>query len=228
MTMLGLDETKAATRRACKAPAPKPARSSPIDKDLLAELYRSHGLGARSRQRAARLVEQTGSIGAALSSPAARLRHLGASPAEIEVLHLVGSAVSLSLKRPVEERPLLSNLSSVIDYLHAEMAYRTTEAFRVLFVTGRLRLIHDEIMAIGSIDSVEVHPRTIITRALEVNASNLLLVHNHPSGDPSPTRDDIQLTARIRNAALPLDIGVLDHVVIARSGHVSLRAQGLI
>jgi len=227
MTMLGLEERRATGRRAWKAHAPQPARSSPSDKDLLAELYRAHGLGARSRQRAARLVEQTGSIGAALSSPVARLRHLGASLAEIEVLHLVSSAVSLSLKRPVEERPLLSSLSSVIDYLHVEMAYRTTEEFRVLFVNGRLRLIHDEIMAIGSIGSVEVHPRTVITRALEVNASNLLLVHNHPSGDPSPTRDDIQLTARIRNAALPLDIRVLDHVVIARSGHVSLRAQGL-
>ncbi len=227
MTMVGLEETKATSRRAWQAHTPQPARSLPSDKDLLAELYRAHGLGANSRQRAARLVEQTGSIGAALSSPAARLRHLGASPAEIEVLHLVGSAVSLSLKRPVDERPLLSNLSSVVDYLHAEMAYRTTEVFRVLFVNGRLRLIHDEIMAIGSINSVEVHPRTIITRALEVNARNLLLVHNHPSGDPSPTRDDIQLTARIRNAALPLDIGVLDHLVIARSGHVSLRSKGL-
>ena len=197
------------------------------DTGLLARLYSAHGLGAQSRPRAERLMQRLGSIGAALSSPESRLRHLGASHAEIEVLQLVGSAVSLALKRPLEERPLLSNLSSVIDYLHAEMAHRQTEAFRVLFLNGRLRLLHDEIMGIGSIASVEVHPRAILARALEVNARHILLVHNHPSGDPAPTREDIQITARIQDAARALDIGVLDHIVVARSGHASLRSQGL-
>lgn len=216
-----------------RAPRIKPLRTQSArsggqsDAELLAELYRAHGLGPQSRRRAARLVEQTGSIGAALSSPPPRLRHLGVSGDEMEVLKLVGSAVSLALKRPVEERPMLASLSSVIDYLHAEMAHRPTEVFRVLFLNGRLRLIHDEIMGIGSVASVEVHPRTIITRALEVNARHLLLVHNHPSGDPTPTREDVQITARIKEAGKPLDIAVLDHVIVARSGHASLRSEGL-
>ena len=209
------------------AAALRSASDEQPDIGLLARLYSAHGLGVQSRPRAERLMQRLGSIGAALSSPESRLRHLGASHAEIEVLQLVGSAVSLALKRPLEERPLLSNLSSVIDYLHTEMAHRQTEAFRVLFLNGRLRLLHDEIMGIGSIASVEVHPRAILARALEVNARHILLVHNHPSGDPTPTREDIQITARIQDAARPLDIGVLDHIVVALSGHASLRAQGL-
>lgn len=196
------------------------------DIGLLARLYAAHGLGAESHPRAERLMHRLGSIGAALSLPKSRLRHMGASHAEIEVLQLVGSAVSLALKRPLEERPLLSSLSSVIDYLHAEMAHRHTEAFRVLFLNGRLRLLHDEIMGVGSIASVEVHPRTILARALEVNARHILLVHNHPSGDPTPTREDIQITARIQEACRQLDISVLDHIVVALSGHASLRSQG--
>lgn len=197
------------------------------DAALLAELYAKHGLGSQSYARAAALVRRTGSIGAALSAPTPRLRKFGVSDAEMRLLTLLQSTLARALRRLPEERPLLRNLSSVIDYLHLEMAHRMTEAFRVLFLNGRLHLVHDEVMAIGSVASVEVHPRTIIARALEVNARQLLLVHNHPSGDPTPSREDIQLTARIREAGKMFDIGVLDHVVISQSGHVSLRAEEL-
>ncbi len=197
------------------------------DAALLAELYSKHGLGRQSRQRAMELVRRTGSIGAALSCPSPRLRRFGVSDAEIRLIELLRSTLSLALHRPPEDRPRLKSLSSVIDYLHLDMAHRQTEAFRVLFLNGRLHLVHDEVMGIGSVASVEAHPRTIIARALEVNARQLLLVHNHPSGDPTPTREDVQLTARIREAGQMFDIGVLDHIVIARSGHISLRAEKL-
>lgn len=197
------------------------------DASLLAELYIRNGMGKNARARATTLVRHTGTIGAALSCSEPRLRQLGATAAEIRLLGLLHSTMSLALRRPPEERPKLSSLSSVIDYLHLQMAHRQTEAFRVLFLNGRLHLIHDEVMGIGSVASVEVHPRTIIARALEVNARKMLLVHNHPSGDPEPSREDVQLTARIRDAGKMFDISVLDHIVIAQSGHVSLRAQNL-
>lgn len=197
------------------------------DEKVLTDLYAAHGIGARSRQRASRLLRQTGGISEALACPEPRLRSLGATQGEIQVLQLVGSAISLALRRPAEDRPLLSTLSSVIDYLHAEMAHRPTEAFRVLFLNGRLRLVHDEIMGIGSIASVDIHPRTILARALDVGARHILLVHNHPSGDPTPTREDVQLTARVREAGRMLDVNVLDHIIVARSGHSSLRSEGL-
>lgn len=209
----------------------QPSRSVPPtvqpDVDLLTTLFDIKGL-AGSRERAARILRHAGSIGAAISCPEPRLRSIGASDVEIRLLRLVGSAVSLTLRRPANERPRLSTLSSVIDYLHAQMAYQPVEEFRVLFLDARLRMIHDEVMGIGSISSVNIHPRTIITRALEVNASNLMLVHNHPSGDPTPTSSDVQMTIKIRDVGRVLDVKVIDHIVIASSGHTSLRSQGLI
>ena len=97
----------------------------------------------------------------------------------------------------------------------------------MLFLTGRLRLIHDETLAIGSVASVEIHPRTVLAKALEANATKLLLVNNHPTGDPAPSREDEQLTARIRDAGRVMDVEVIDHIVIAETGHASLRSLGL-
>ena len=205
---------------------PPPSAVQP-DVDLLTNLFDVQGL-AHSRERAARIVKHAGSIGAAISFPEPKLRSIGASDVEIRLLHIVGSAVSLALRRTPNEKPRLSTLSTVVDYLHAQMAYQPVEEFRVLFLDTRLCLIHDEKMGSGSISSVNIHPRTVITRALEVNARHIMLVHNHPSGDPSPTEADVQLTIQIRDVGHVLDVKVIDHIIIAQSGHASLRNLGLI
>lgn len=197
------------------------------DVDLLTSLFDAQGV-AHSRERAAKIVRHAGSIGAAISWPEPKLRSFGASDKEIQLLRMVGSAVSLALRRTPADRPRLSTLSSVVDYMHAQMAYQQVEEFRVLFLDAHLRLIHDEKMTSGSVTCVNIHPRTVITRALEVNASHIMLAHNHPSGDPTPSHSDIQLTRKIRDVGNVLDVKLIDHIILATSGHASLRALGLI
>jgi DNA repair protein RadC len=164
---------------------------------------------------------------------------VAASPGELRRVKGVGESVAAALKfiealsvrqlqRRVLEKPLLSNFEAVTDYLHARLAHELTEEFRVLFLDNRNRLIRDEKFGEGTVSQAPAYPREVVKRAMELQASALLLVHNHPSGDPTPSRDDIQLTRAIADAARPLGIQLHDHLVIARTGHVSLRAQGLI
>lgn len=163
---------------------------------------------------------------------------IAASPGELMRLKGVGETVAAALKfvealsvrqlqRKAMDRPLLSSFDAVTDYLHARLAHEMTEEFRVLFLDNKNRLIRDEKFGEGTVNQAPAYPREIVKRAMELQASAVILVHNHPSGDPTPSRDDIQLTRTISDAAKPLGIAVHDHLVIARTGHVSLRAQGL-
>ncbi len=164
---------------------------------------------------------------------------LAASPAELARVEGLGEGAAAALKfvqacsvralqRGALARPVLANFDAVTDYLHARLAHNMIEEFRVLFLNNRNILIRDESFGEGTVNQAPAYPREIVKRALELQASALILVHNHPSGDPTPSRDDIQLTRAIADAAKPLGVTVHDHLVIARSGHVSLRAQGLI
>ena len=164
---------------------------------------------------------------------------IAASPGELTRVKGVGESVAAALKfvealsvrqlqRRALEKPLLSNFDAVADYLHARLAHELTEEFRVLFLDNRNRLVRDEKFGEGTVNQAPAYPREIVKRAIELQASAVILVHNHPSGDPTPSRDDIQLTRAIADAAKPLGIQLHDHLVIARTGHVSLRAQGLI
>ena len=164
---------------------------------------------------------------------------LAASPGELTRIKGVGESVAAALKfvealsirqlqRRALEKPLLSNFDAVTDYLHARLAHELTEEFRVLFLDNKNRLIRDEKFGEGTVNQAPAYPREIVKRAIELQASAVILVHNHPSGDPTPSRDDIQLTRAIADAARPLGIQVHDHLVIARTGHRSLRADGLI
>ena len=164
---------------------------------------------------------------------------IAASPGELTRVKGVGESVAAALKfvealsvrqlqRRALEKPLLSNFEAVTDYLHARLAHELTEEFRVLFLDNRNRLIRDEKFGEGTVNQAPAYPREVVKRAMELQASAVILVHNHPSGDPTPSRDDIQLTRAIADAAKPLGIQLHDHLVIARTGHVSLRAQGLI
>lgn len=164
---------------------------------------------------------------------------LAASPGELMRLKGVGESVASALKfvealsvrqlqRKALDRPLLSSFDAVTDYLHARLAHELTEEFRVLFLDNRNNLIRDERMGEGTVNQAPAYPREIVKRALELSATAIILVHNHPSGDATPSRDDIQLTRAIIEAAKAVGVQVHDHLVIARTGHVSMRGQGLL
>jgi DNA repair protein RadC len=132
-----------------------------------------------------------------------------------------------SLRREACAGPMLPDMPSLIDYLHLRMAHRNDEEFRVLFLNARNILLREESVATGIPNEVSVHPRMIVKRALELGATALILVHNHPSGSPDPSEGDLQTTSRIVRAARTLDIVVHDHIIVARGGWRSFRQSGL-
>jgi DNA repair protein RadC len=125
-------------------------------------------------------------------------------------------------------RQVISSWDALIDYCHTVMSHRETEHFRVLFLDRKNTLIADEEQARGTVDHVPVYPREVVKRALELNASALILVHNHPSGDPTPSSSDIAMTGQIRAAAEALGITLHDHIIVGRSQEQSFRASGLL
>jgi DNA repair protein RadC len=128
----------------------------------------------------------------------------------------------------VKAQPVLSSWSSVLNYLKVQMEGATREEFRVLFMDKKHRLIMNEKMSEGTIDQAPVYPREIARRALELSASSVILSHNHPSGDPSPSASDVAMTREIINALKPLSVSVIDHIIVGREGTRSLKALGLI
>ena len=132
------------------------------------------------------------------------------------------------LRAPVQTQPVLSGWQALLDYLQADMAHIGVERVRVLHLNTRNMLIRDETISEGSIDQAAVHVREVIRRAIELGSASIILVHNHPSGDPSPSRQDIALTRQIIDAGSTLGVTVHDHVIIGAKGHASLRALGLI
>lgn len=128
----------------------------------------------------------------------------------------------------VQQKPVLGSWQALLNYLTIDMAHLTVERVRVLYLNAQNRLVLDEHIDDGSIDEAAIHPGEIIRQALDIGASALILVQNHPSGNPEPSRADIQLTNRIAEAGRLLGIVVHDHIIIGREGHVSLKAKGLI
>ena len=166
-------------------------------------------------------------------------RVISASPARLMAVKGVGEAVVLELKiieaaaqrlmrAKVMNRPLLSSWSALLDYCHTAMSHRETESFRVLYLDRKNVLIADEEQAKGTVDHVPVYPREVVKRALELNASALILVHNHPSGDPTPSDADISMTHQISEAAQVLGITLHDHLIIGKSAELSFRSAGYI
>ncbi len=178
---------------------------------------------------AKRLLAEFGSFPALLAaSPAELARVEGLGTGAAAALKFVEAAALRSLRTAALDRPVLSGWQALTDYLHAAMAHRMTEEFRVIFLNNRNILMRDEKMGDGTINAAAVYPREVVKRALELAASAVILVHNHPSGDPAPSRDDIQMTKAIVEAGRPLGLSVHDHVVIGRTGHASFRALGLL
>ncbi len=178
---------------------------------------------------AKRLLDEFGDLPALLAATPAELARVeGLGEGAAAALKFAGALATRSLRAAALDRPVLSGWQALIDYLHAAMAHRATEAFRVIFLDNRNKIIRDEAMGDGTVNAAPVYPREIIKRALDLGASGVILVHNHPSGDPSPSRDDITMTKAIIEAGRHLGLTVHDHVIIGRSGHISMRAQGLI
>ena len=174
------------------------------------------------------LISEFGGLGPLLSADPGALARAGLTDGVIAALKIAEASALRLLKSRVKERHVLSDWHALSDYLHADMAHRAIERVRVLHLNSKNMLIRDELVSEGSIDQAAVHIREIIKRALELHSGALIIVHNHPSGDPQPSRQDIALTRELIAAAKPLGIAVHDHIVVGASGQASLRAQGLI
>lgn len=175
------------------------------------------------------LIQKFGSFAEVIAAPRARLKEIkGVGESVVDELKIVQAAASRLAKGQVQKRPVLSSWSSVLDYCRMAMAYADKEQFRLLFLDKRNQLIADEVQQIGTVDHTPVYPREVVKRALELSATAIILVHNHPSGDPTPSRADIQMTQSIIEVAKPLGIAVHDHIIVGKEGHASLKGLKLI
>jgi len=175
------------------------------------------------------LIAKFGSFAETVAAPPARLAEIkGMGEAAITELKLVHAAASRLARGQVQKRPVLSSWSNVLDYCRTAMAFAEKEQFRVLFLDKRNQLIADELQQTGTVDHTPVYPREVVKRALELSATALILVHNHPSGDPTPSRADIVMTQSIVEVAKPLGIAVHDHIIVGKEGHASFKGLKLI
>lgn len=178
---------------------------------------------------ARRLIERFVDFNGVISASPARLAETeGVGEAVICELKIIEAASQRLARARVMRRQVISSWDALVDYCHTVMAHRETEHFRVLFLDKKNALIADEEQARGTVDHVPVYPREVVKRALELNASALILVHNHPSGDPTPSDADILLTGQIGSAAEALGLVLHDHLIIGKSRELSFRASGLL
>jgi len=175
------------------------------------------------------LIARFRSLGGVFAaSPEQLMQVKGIKETGVAAIKAVQVAAIHMIREDVMGQPVLSSWDRLLDYCHATMAYRETEQFRILFLDRKNRLIADELQQKGTVDHTPVYPREVVKRALELQASAVILVHNHPSGDPQPSKADIDMTRVIQDAMKPLSLVLHDHVVIGRSGYCSFRADGLL
>ena len=175
------------------------------------------------------LIARFGTFAEALNAPEELLREVpGIGEAAITELKLVRAAALRLMRGEVLERPVLSSWAQVLDYCRASMGFASKEQFRILFLDKRNQIIADEVQQTGTVDHTPVYVREVVKRALELSATAIVLVHNHPSGDPTPSRADVEMTKQIVAAAKPLGVLVHDHIIVGNQGHASFRGLGLI
>jgi DNA repair protein RadC len=198
------------------------------DYELL-ELALFPALPRRDTKPLAKLLLKTfGSFAEVIHAPETRLREIdGIGDASVTQLKLLAAAATRSARDELKQRKALSSWNDVIDYCRTSMAFADKEHFRILFLDKRNQLISDEVQQTGTVDHTPVYPREVIKRALELSATAVILVHNHPSGDPTPSQADIQMTKAIVDIAQPLGIAVHDHIIVGRHGHASLKGMKL-
>lgn len=178
---------------------------------------------------AKKLLARFGSFSAVITAEPERLQEVdGMGEAAIASIKCVEAAAQRMLKSQTMEQPVLSNWRALLDYCTAAMQHKKREEFRVLFLNKKNRLIADEVLQQGTIDHTPVYPREVVRRALELSASAIILAHNHPSGDPTPSQADIDMTQQIIMIAAPLGIKVHDHLIIGGKDHYSFKSYGLI
>ena len=199
------------------------------DYELLELLLFSAQLRRDQKPLAKRLVKHFGSFAEVISAEPARLREVdGVGESSIILLKAVQAAAHELVRGKVLNRPVLSSWQSVLEYCQASMAHDRTEAFRILFLDSGNTLIADEVQQTGTVDHAPVYPREVVRRALALGANALIMVHNHPSGDPTPSRSDITMTQEVATAAKGLGIALHDHIIVGRGTHASFKSLGLL
>lgn len=177
---------------------------------------------------AKQMIEHFGSFAEVISAPPARLKEIdGVGDAIVTELKIIETAAQHLARGKLKKKRVLSSWSAVLDYCRTSMAFADKEQFRILFLDKRNQLIADEVQQKGTVDHTPVYPREVVKRALELSATAIVLVHNHPSGDPTPSRADIQMTKTIVEVARPLGIEVHDHIIVGKDGHASLKGLRL-
>ena len=231
--------------------APKPMREEPPHyhghRQRLRERFRSAGAAALSdyellemvlfaaqprrdmKPLAKALLKRFGSFAEVIHAPETLLHEVDSvGEACVDQLKLIAAAATRIAKGELKQRTLLSSWNEVIDYCRTSMAFADKGQFRILFLDKRNQLISDEVQQTGTVDHTPVYPREVIKRALELSATAIILVHNHPSGDPTPSQADVRMTKAIVDIAVPLGIAVHDHIIVGRNGHASLKGMKLI
>ncbi|MGD9501269.1 MAG: DNA repair protein RadC [Methyloceanibacter sp.] len=175
------------------------------------------------------LIARFGTFAEAMNAPDELLREVpGIGEAAVAELKLVRAAALRLMRGEVLARPVLASWQAVMDYCRATMGFESKEQFRILFLDKRNQIIVDEVQQTGTVDHTPVYVREVVKRALELSATAIVLVHNHPSGDPTPSRADIEMTKQIVAAGKPLGVVVHDHIIVGKKGHASFRGLGLI
>jgi DNA repair protein RadC len=224
---MATDEDKIGHRQRLKERFLQAGPDALPDYELL-ELFLFNAIPQRDvKPLAKQLLQRFGSFAEVMAASPERLKEIKGIGDNAALSIKIAEAVSKRIvKGTVTQRQVLSSWSSVIDYCRAAMAFAEREEFRILFLDKRNQLIADEVQQRGTVDHTPVYPREIVRRALELSSTAVILVHNHPSGDPSPSNADIRMTQDIVAIAKPLGIAVHDHVIVGRQGHASLRGLG--
>lgn len=191
-------------------------------------LYRAVPRGD-TKPLAKSLLKRFGTLTEVLAAPRERLKEVaGVGDRAVDELKFIRAFAERTAGEAVRNRPVLASWTALLDYCRTAMAFEEREQFRILFLDKKNTLIADEIQQTGTVDHTPVYPREVMRRALELSSTAIILVHNHPSGDPTPSRADIDMTRTIVEVGKPLGIAVHDHLVIGRNGHASFRGLGLL
>jgi len=201
-----------------------PRHDTATDYELLAKLL-SYSHGCMSAKP---LLRRFQSLGHVLSAEPGQLAEFGATSSDLALFRLVRAIACKLVLGEVQCRPVFGNYQAVLDYCRAAMCYEQVEHFRVLFLDRKNKLIVDQLQLQGTVDHTPVYPREVVKRALLLNASAIILVHNHPSGDPKPSRDDVEMTRKLRDALKAVGIELHEHLVIGHGEHASFRTLGLL
>ncbi|HYM31386.1 MAG TPA: DNA repair protein RadC [Candidatus Cybelea sp.] len=206
------------------------APSALADYEILEMLLFAARTRGDTKPLAKALLAEFGSLGGVLGAEPSRLRATkGAdSDAVIAALKLVQEAAVRLARAEVMQRPIIASWQALIDYCQIALSQNVNEQFRVLFLDRRNTLIADELQQEGTVDHTPVYPREVLKRALELSASAIIMVHNHPSGDPTPSKADIEMTRQVRDAAKAVGISLHDHLVVGRGRHASFKSLGLL